>query len=398
MTEENRFLQQENYRKMKKAAQDPKVKVVLRDKNVRKGIIKQATDISNKSGMASKVSNKHITKIEKLLDDDAKLDKVVEKLNPDRKKKKKKPSITEQLTGALLLMTPTLIGTAVGGMLAGSGPLDPAAYEGAMAGEKHARGLMESNQDMVEQEENMEHKRMLREQQQNQPQQQEKPLTAAQKIRAHQNIADFEQRDANRTRLETQHGDRMKKAKRGLDLKEENMRRLTPKQQENMIGLMHVNDVLNSVEDIIDTRANLGTGPFVGAAKGLMLEYGLSDDMDFATMQQAVGITLVSNLKRYSGTAYSEKEIAMWEKILMKPADSPQLFRTKLSNFRRLLRGEAWRMQQVQQASGQYSKDYGDPKKFEKQPHIFDKFEAEQKDWNKASDEALVERMKELGI
>ena len=376
MTEENRFLQQENYQKMKEAAQDPKVKVVLKDKNVRKDIIKQTTNISNKSGMASKVGNKHVAMIEKLLDDDAKLDKVVEKLNPDKQEKKKKPSVTEQLTGALLLMTPTLIGTAVGGMLAGSGPLDPDAYEGAMAGEKHARGLMESNQDMADQEENMEHKRMLREQQLNQ-QEQVKPLTTAQKVRAHQNIADFEQRDANRARLETQHGDRMQKAERGLNLKEENMRKLTPKQQENMVGLMHVNDVLNSVEDIINTRADLGTGPFVGAAKGLMLEYGLSDDMDFATMQQAVGLSLATNLKRYSGTAYSEKEIAMWKDILPKPADTPKLFREKLGNFRRFLRGEAWRMQQVQQASGQYSKDYGDPKKFEKQPHIFDKHKAE---------------------
>ena len=378
MSEEQKAITEKARTILEDSKKTPEVKAVITDKQVIKESASQlgATD-------------KEIAFLEKTLSDSSKTEKALDRLDPD--KRKKPPTMKDQLVSALLLMTPQLIGMGIGSAVAGTEGMI-AGQQGALEGQKLAADMEKQALELEQK------KRELGNDDDN--------LTTAEKIRYTQNLADHKLRVSNKKRLEKQEKARQRDRVRGLDLREESMRALTPAQQEKMSILISMNSTLGEMEDIIDGK-DPDTGEFIGAAKDLALRYGLSNDMDHTALMSKAALVLAQNLKEHSGTAVNEGEVARWEGILMTAKDRPDMFRRKLQEFRNFLRGKAAVVQQLSIDSGQYKVD--NPKRPTNAPHPFDQYGKKKKantpknrvkdkglDFTKISDKELDDKLKEL--
>ena len=313
--EERRKIQQ----KALEAANDPSSRKVLNDPEARKQILKQVKTTANETGMVDKKVTPKITSgVSKILADDAKLRKSIDKIGPG----KKKPGIKDQLVSAVLLMTPQILGTVIGGAV-GGGDYE-AAYEGAKAGEASARDMMEHNLDMQLKQKKLE--------------EQDKPdlLSPGERLRAEQFLAAEKSRNRREERLQSQGDRRIEQQDRSLDLRKEKLRQFNPAQQKEIVAMDGVNFVISDMEALLENR-DFDTGEFIGAGKDIAMRYGLSSDMDQVELIARANLLLAEQLKTYSGTAVNEAEIARWEKILMSAKDRPEIFRTKLKAFKEFI-------------------------------------------------------------
>jgi len=340
-------------------------------------VMDEARTHVEKSGLS--LSDKAFGEVKKILESPKKTDKSIEKLNPNNRKK---PSMKDQMVSALLLMTPQLLGTAVGVAMGE----DVAGYEGAIAGQKVGEGIIDR-----------ERKRAI----ENQKMQEnaEEEMTQAQKVRAWSNIGQHEfnkEKLAFREKESARYGKQFGKTH---GFKEKQYETPTGQQVEE---LSIIDQTLGMANRMAELSGKVNTGIFASFGQGLAEMFDAAPE-EYTQLKTNVIGTLASVTKATTGAQATDAERRWLKESVPSMEDDDATFDVKVKELQRklkMLKDRNLRTMKILQGK-KIPKEYeiGEATNFEfnEKGAKASKVEKE-KDWSKASDKALDQRMKELGI
>lgn len=341
-------------------------------------VMDQARSHVEKSGLS--LSDKAFGEVKKILTSPKKTDKSIEKLNPNNRKK---PSMKDQMVSALLLMTPQLLGTAVGAAMGE----DVAGYEGAIAGQKVGEGIIDR-----------ERKRAIEEQKMQENAEEE--MTQAQKVRAWSNIGQHEfnkEKLAFREKESARYGSQFGKTH---GFKEKQYETPTGQQVEQ---LSVIDQTLGMADRMADLMDKVNTGKFANLGQGFLEIFDAAPE-EYTQLKTNVIGTLASVTKATTGAQATDAERRWLEDSVPSMSDDDATFDVKVKELQRklkMLKDRNLRTMKILQGK-KIPKEYeiGEATNYEFNEKALGKDSKveEEKDWSKASDKALDQRMKELGI
>jgi len=343
-------------------------------------VMDQARSHVEKSGLS--LSDKAFGEVKKILQSSKKTDKSIEKLNPNNRKK---PSMKDQMVSALLLMTPQLLGTAVGAAMGE----DVAGYEGAIAGQKVGEGIIDR-----------ERKRAIEEQKMQENAEEE--MTQAQKVRAWSNIGQYgmskERLEFDKSRNVQLRGENL----RSHLFKEKKYETPTGQQVEGLTAIDNTLDMANRMAELMD---KVDTGVIDNFWQGA-LEYIDAAPEEYTQLKTNVISTLAAVTVATTGAQATDAERKWLAASVPSMEDNDETFEIKVKELQRkckMLKDRNLSTIKILQGKN-IPKEYeiGEATNFKFNEKGVKASKAskveEEKDWSKASDKALDQRMKELGI
>lgn len=116
--------------------------------------------------------------------------------------------------------------------------------------------------------------------------------------------------------------------------------RLSDKEVDEISQLDEGSKILSDIDNILsETDVDKDLGPYASRIESASdLIPGVEQDPDFVKMQQLVGVQLADYVKSISGAAVSEQEAQRLLKNIPNMTDKPQAFRTKLDQFKKILK------------------------------------------------------------
>ena len=303
---------QQIYEDLRKISDERKVNPDLDKVTSSKDVMNKARPMVEQSGL--KVADKAFGEVKKILESSEKTDKSIEKMNPNNKKK---PSMKDQMVSALLLMTPQLLGTAVGAAMGE----DVAGYEGAIAGQKVGEGIIDREKARIIEEQKMQENA-------------QESMTDAQKVRAWTNIG---QHGMDKARLDLRERERERYGKqfeKTHEYKEKQYGTASGKQVEQ---LSVIDQTMGMADRMAELTEKVNTGIFANFGQGLLEMFDAAPE-EYTQLKTNVINTLASVTKATTGAQATDAERKWLEDSVPSMKDDDNTFQIKVKELQRKLK------------------------------------------------------------